>query len=138
MLIFISISRENDYKMHFWVKLGSEHFVYFYWVCLQFSIFYDSLRKKILFLKKETDCCENQTLTVLAKILMCYTTYIKKTFVLKTFDSLFCVLYMIWFFFLFFAAYSGHKEIVRVLIDNGANIDHQNQYGQTALYWAGK
>ena len=68
---------------------------------------------------------------------MCYT-YIKKTFVLKTFDSLFCVLYMIWFFFLFFAANNGHKDVVQLLLDNGANIDHQTNYGYTALMRAGK
>ena len=89
------------------------------------------------FFKKRNWLLWNQTLTVLAKILMCYTYILKKTFVLKTFDSLFCVLYMIWFFF-FFAAGNGHKDVVQLLLDNNANIDQQRPNGFTALMYAGK
>ena len=42
----------------------------------------------------------------------------------------------------------GHKDVVQILLDNGANIEHQekerqsdcgqSKYGNTALMWAGK
>jgi len=32
---------------------------------------------------------------------------------------------------------NGHKKIVQVLLDNGAEIDHQDQWGWTALMNAG-
>jgi len=34
---------------------------------------------------------------------------------------------------LLWAATRGHKYIVQILLDNGANINHQDNYGQTAL-----
>jgi len=34
------------------------------------------------------------------------------------------------------AARYGHKDIVQILLENGANIDHQDNYGQTALMYA--
>lgn len=37
---------------------------------------------------------------------------------------------------LMFAAGSGHLELVRCLIRNGANVDKQNEYGWTALMYA--
>ena len=65
-------------------------------------------------------------------------TYIKKNFFCKTFDSFFYVLYMIWFFFLFFAAKYGYKDIVQILLENGAKVDHQDVGRYTALIYAGK
>jgi len=35
------------------------------------------------------------------------------------------------------AAYHGHKDIVQILLDNDANIDHQDYFGWTALTNAG-
>ena len=37
---------------------------------------------------------------------------------------------------LLFAATHGHREIVQALIDTGADVNHQNQFGDTALIWA--
>ena len=45
---------------------------------------------------------------------------------------------MIWFSFLFFAARNGHKDIVQILLENGAKIDLQDYNGWTALIKAGK
>ena len=41
--------------------------------------------------------------------------------------------------FLFvFAALNGHKDVVALLLDNNANINHQDLLGRTALMIAGK
>ena len=45
---------------------------------------------------------------------------------------------MIWFFFFVFAAQEGHKDIVQILLENGAKIDLQDYNGWTALIKAGK
>ena len=37
-----------------------------------------------------------------------------------------------------FAAGKGHKEVVKVLWENGANMDHQDIWGYTPLSVAGK
>ena len=37
---------------------------------------------------------------------------------------------------LLFAATHGHREIVQALIDTGADVNHQNQFEDTALIWA--
>ena len=34
------------------------------------------------------------------------------------------------------AAGNGHFEIVKILAENGANIDAENKYDNTALMWA--
>ena len=64
----------------------------------------------------------------------------KKHLFWKTFDSFFlCFVYdLIFLFFFVFAAFYGYRDIVHILLDNNANIDHQNKYGDTALILAGK
>ena len=37
---------------------------------------------------------------------------------------------------LLFAAAHGHREIVQALIDAGADVNHQDEFGHTVLYWA--
>ena len=37
---------------------------------------------------------------------------------------------------LHFAAYMGHIEIIKLLLDKGAKIDLQNEFGETALFFA--
>ena len=37
---------------------------------------------------------------------------------------------------LMYASYNGNREIVELLIENGADIDHENNDGNTALMWA--
>jgi hypothetical protein len=37
---------------------------------------------------------------------------------------------------LHYAAYNGHVEIVRLLLQNGADVNVRNKYGTTPLYWA--
>ena len=62
-----------------------------------------------------------------------------KTFILEDFWLFFSV-FCIWFdfSFCFFAAAHGHKDIVQILLDNGAKIEHQQEDGKTALMLAGK
>ncbi|RLN98402.1 hypothetical protein BBJ28_00013021 [Nothophytophthora sp. Chile5] len=37
---------------------------------------------------------------------------------------------------LLFAAWVGHKDVVELLLDQGASIDSQSNDGMTALHWA--
>ena len=41
-------------------------------------------------------------------------------------------------FLFLFAAEKGHKDIIQLLLENGAKIDHQNEYRSTGLIEAGK
>ena len=62
----------------------------------------------------------------------------KKHLFWKTFDSFFlCFVYDLIFLFVF-AARNGHKDVVQILLENGAKIDLQDYNGWTALIKAGK